>query len=305
MSNNVLYPRKYRVLVQTQSGAAFDVSQLRCTFQVERAMNQRPNLAKISVYNLTPELQNTIIQERDRVVVEAGYDGPQYGMIYEGEILQTLASRENVVDYRLTMMALDGGAFLNYGMISGSYAAGSGLRQVVDDSLSKVTIPAQAGQISQEFGQRPLSRGKVVFGLAGDYYRQMAQSEGAVFYVDGGKVNLVRATDPPAGEVVELSPASGLVGTPAQTQYGVSAKCLLNPRLTLGALVKITGEIQGQELQLGQMVRPLDPGGMYRIIKITHTGDTMGQDWYTSIETVSQSGGFPAMITSSDAQPWY
>ncbi|RGX53195.1 hypothetical protein DWV16_17240 [Anaerotruncus sp. AF02-27] len=305
-TNNSLYPRRYRVFVAASSGAAFEVSELRCTFKIERTMNAQPNLCEVSIFNLTPELQNTIIAQNDRVIVEAGYEGPQYGVIFDGQILQTLSERENQVDFKLTLVGLDGANFMSAGMICGSYAAGATRRQIVQDSISKVTAPAQTGNISPEFGNNGLSRGKVMFGLAGDYYRQMAQTDGALMYIDDGKVNLIRASDLPPGEVVNLTPTSGLIGTPSQTQYGVNAKSLLNPRLKINSLVRISSEyVQQARAQIGQYNRPLDSNGLYRIIKVTHTGDTRGQNWYTDIETISQSGGFPAMIGTANAQPWY
>lgn len=38
-------------------------------------------------------------------------------------------------------------------------------------------------------------------------------------------------------------------------------------------------------------IRELDKDGIYRVIKLVYSGDTMGNDWYMNFETVSQIGG--------------
>ena len=45
--------------------------------------------------------------------------------------------------------------------------------------------------------------------------------------------------------------------------------------------------------------------GQYRIIKLTHSGDTRGNTWYSEFEAISQAGYLPGMIGTSAAQPWY
>jgi hypothetical protein len=78
-----------------------------------------------------------------------------------------------------------------------------------------------------------------------------------------------------------LGPASGLIGSP---QYGTQdakdrklgrsprlvAKSLLQPLLSCGSAVKIDSEAYRI--------------ANYRVEKVTHTGDTHGKDWYTSVE---------------------
>ena len=127
-----------------------------------------------------------------------------------------------------------------------------------------------------------------------------------MMYIDDGTVNLIKPEDIPPGEIVELTPASGLVETPTQTQTGISAKCLLNPRLKIGNLVKINSQdINQAEGSFDSWQRPLASNGQYRIIKLKHTGDTMGNAWYSEIEAISQAGILPGMIGTGAAQPWY
>ena len=302
---NILYGRKYRVLITNNGGKALDVSQLRCSFSVSKTILMQPNYSEVILYNLNAETENTIIKEGMRIVIEAGYIGEQYGRIFDGDILQPIRDKEDGVTYKLTLTSLDGDKFLNFGFANFSILRGQSLRGVADQVISKAKNPSQLGDISQGLSNSKLTRGKVVFGLAKNVLRQIAQTESATFYVDNNKVNIIKASDVPKGQVISLSPASGLIGVPSQNEYGVVAKSLLNPRITLNSLVHIDNSlIRARKAQVGEVIRALDTDGLYRVIKLTYKGDTRGDDWYTEIETVSQAGIIPNMLGNVTMNPW-
>ena len=50
---------------------------------------------------------------------------------------------------------------------------------------------------------------------------------------------------------------------------------------------------------------PLDDEWIYQVIELTHTGDTMGNDWYTSCTAVSRygKGVLPALMANNAQNP--
>ncbi|NRQ51993.1 hypothetical protein [Brevibacillus sp. HD1.4A] len=303
---NVLYGRRYRVLVSNKKGTALDVSDLRCTFEVYKTIMQ-PQFSTLTIYNLNAETENQIINEGDRIYLEAGYEGEQYGLIFIGDVVQPLRGKEDGVTYKLTLNSLDSDRALNTdAFVAFSTSKGQTARDVVNSVLSRARVPMESGFISEGLSQAKLTRGKVVFGAPKDYLRQLAQSNAATFYVEDGKVNIIRATDYPKNEIVDLAPESGLVGTPMQSDFGITFKCLLNPRLKLNSLVRINNSlIQAQTYQFGQIPRSLDAEGIYRIIELRHTGDNRGDNWHTECTAVSQAGGvIPGIIASPSQNPW-
>jgi hypothetical protein len=209
------------------------------------------------------------------------------------------------VTFKLTLISFDGDRVLNEGFVNFSIIKGQSSRAIVESIVSKVKVPTQIGSISEGLGKSELTRGKVVFGLAKDYLRQLAQSNNASFYVEDGKVNIVRAADLPKGEVFDLSPESGLIGMPTQNDNGVTFKCLLNPRLKINNFVRIENRfIKAQTYQQGQVMRSLDGSGLYRIVGITQSGDTRGDNWYSECTTVSQAGIIPGMVSAVTGNPF-
>jgi len=302
---DILYGRKYRVLISNNGDTALDVSRLRCTFNIVKTVLMQPNYCEVVIYNLNAETENAIIKEGMRILVEAGYEGEQYGGIFDGDLLQPIREKEDGTTFKLTLSSLDGDKFLQFGFSNFSILRGQSMRDMVYDLTQNTEISTGLGSISEDLNTSQLTRGKVVFGLAKNVLRQVAQTNSATFYMEDGKVNIIKATDIQEDRVIELSPTTGLIGTPSQYEYGVIAKCLLNPRIKLNSLIHIDNSlIRARKAENGEVLRSLDDDGLYRVIKITHIGDTRGNDWYTEVETVTQSGILPNMASTAYTNIW-
>lgn len=314
--SNYLYGRKFRIYVADKDNNAWDVSGLRCTFNIEKKARATANYAEITIYNLTNDTETEIIKEGMRVIVEAGYDGfindeteqqtiaKQYGKIFDGDIIQYIRSREDNVNYLLTLVCLDGDSFLNNNILKTTLNAGVNQRQIVEHIASQAKTPTEIGRISPELSTQKLPRGKVFFGVPKNYLDDIARDNAASFWVDEGKVYIAKATDVAPGEALVLTPATGLIGTPQQVQDGVSFKCLLNPAIKLQTMIKLDNTLIRQaKYQIGQIPSKLDEDGQYQVYKLQHVGDTRGDDWYTEIIGVSRYGLMPLMLATATQNP--
>ena len=289
LDGNMLYGRRYRIIVGTGSGNGIDVSKLRCSFSIEKSMAETPNYSEVAIYNLSPQTENTLIKTGERIVIEAGYEGNQYGLIFDGDIVQPLREKEDGTTYKLTLISQDGDLFLNGGVVNASFESGQTPRNIVNQITLKASESIQTGDISENLEDKKLARGKVVFGLARDYLRQISKSENATFYVNDRKAEIVKPDDAPRGRIIDLTAKSGLIGIPEQQESGVKGKCLLNPFLNLNSFVHIDNSIVRMEkIARDSGIKQLDQDGVYRIIKINHSGDTRGDTWYTDFVGVSQ-----------------
>lgn len=291
---NVLFGRKYRVIVSDINGIGIDVSTLRCTFQIEKSLSETPNYAEIVLYNLSAQTENSIIKEGAKVILEAGYQNPQYGLIFSGDIVQPLRGKEDNTTYTLTLVSQDGDLFYNKGIINASFRAGQTQRDVLENIAKQSTNDLEIGQLSDNLTPTALPRGKALFGLTRDYFRQIAKSEQAAFYINNNKIEFIKAMDLPTNEVIQLNGKSGLIGMPEQTEEGIQATCLLNPLLDLNKMVAIDlSSIQRQKADRNSELKNIAGAGIFKIIKIAHKGDTRGDEWYTEFTAVAQTGAVP------------
>jgi len=188
----------------------------------------------------------------------------------------------NGVDKLTQVVAQDGDLFLNSGFINVSYSAGQKSIDYFNQAVG--SVGGETDSVTGDAKVAVLPRGKVMFGNTGDYMRQFAKNEDALFFIDDGKINMVKAADPPRGEAVSITPSSGLIGSPKITEDGIEGRCLLNPMFKLNGLVHVESGDTGSAI--------------YKVIKFTHIGDTRGNDWYTEFVGIAQPGTVPVTGSS-------
>lgn len=298
---------------QPQDGdVVLDVSKLRCTFDVKRYAQYNPNTAIITIYNLTADAETKIISEGYRVVITAGYESGVYGDIFDGYIIATSRTKQNGTDYILTIQAMDGYFFLQFGMCNFSVQRGADARTVVKNIANQASVPVDIaypkdGDTSVLDTQK-FSRGQSVHGLASKSLDDIAKALNATWFVDMGKLYFMKygesTDDMPLGkQAVVLSPSTGLIGNPTQIEYGISAKCFLNAMISPFCFVQLNPEYVTRQLLnvsssgvSNPQLYPLDPQGIYRVISCEFVGDTRGNDWYTQVSAVTQSGNVPDIL---------
>lgn len=307
---NTLYLRKWKISVVGKYGKTFILSDsenepraLRCTFCIEKALNQVPQYADITVYNLNGDTEAELIEEGQTIIVEAGYREGTFGTIYKGQVFQKIRDRENVVDYTLTFHCIDclnviANEFVNFTMNDGGDQ-----RSQIREIARQATTPIEVGYLTPYISDKKLPRGKTFFGEPKKFYRDISLDNNAQLCFTDGKAHIVNlAFDPAPGTALVITPETGLIGTPQQVQYGVTFTTLLDPRIQIFdkdhlMMVKLDMVlIRRQKIFQGQIQTMLDQDGIYRVIGVTYRGDTRGNEWYCEVMGVNRIGAIDAML---------
>ena len=127
----------------------------------------------------------------------------------------------------------------------------------------------------------------------------------------GGQLTAAPKFSVRSDEAIVLNSETGMVGSPEQTERGVSVMCLLNPAIRWGTKLQINeADIQRLLVQRGtsgstsaqvggtpgfaasglspsfsggqsELIPPLNSDGIYVVLFASHVGDTRGEAWYT------------------------
>lgn len=301
---NVLFGRKVSLLVRSED-AALDLSEMHIRFSTSQEDEESPNNASIRVYNLTDETMVKMQTEFNQVVLQAGYDNAPFGVIFTGTIKQFRVGRKNSTTRYIDILAADGDQAYNWAIVNQTLLAGSNPDQRVRAAIAAM-VPkgVDVGTINLDATGGILPRGKVLFGMARDSIRQQTVPNGCTWNIQDGKVNVTPLTSYQPGEAVVLNSATGLIGVPEATQQGIKARCLINPRIRVGSLVKIDNKGLNQTMAQGDAAIPgaqipynryagvemyanINRDGIYRVYVAEYTGDTRGQEWYTDLILLS------------------
>jgi len=285
-------------LVVADGVSGRDLSNLHFKFSLKQRNLQTPNTCQIRVYNVSDDTANQVQKQFSKIILQAGYQGGDIGTIFSGSLVQVRRGRESPVDTYLDISGADGDLAMNFATVNTSLAAGSSFK----DHLNVI---AQAmGQHGVTLGYvGPLSsgtlpRGKTMSGMARDYLRDLCFANDSTFFIQNGVLNVVPHEGSLPGAAIELNSATGMIGFPEQTEEGIQIRCLLNPNIKIGGLVKINNaDVQQAALNLsytGARQNALLPkistadDGLYRVIVSEHSGDTRGQEWYSDLICIAQ-----------------
>lgn len=305
-----LWIRKWHILVTTGADTdengketALDISDLHCTFEVHKGTGKQGNYAECRVYNLNAATENKLVAEGDRLIIEAGYESGQYGKIFDGQIVWPSRSRENGVDYVLTMLAIDGDFLWNGSFISKTVNRGLNSRKIIETVANDAEEKTPVAGISENLSEQELPRGKVFFGSPYRYLTDACRGNAASFYVEDGELSVTKLIDVSEDEALVLSPETGLVGTPEQIQHGVSFKCLMNPNIKLKTFVQLKNVTANEATASpgSNAPGPLDDEWIYQAEQVTHRGDTRGETWYTEVQGISRygKGSLPSLLANA------
>jgi hypothetical protein len=248
-----------------------------------------PNVADIRVYNLDEKTALQIRKEFTRVTLQAGYEG-NFGVIFQGNIKQVIIGRESATDTFIDIVAGDGDRAYNFAIINATLAKGSTQTDQINAAATAMGPKGvTAGHLGEQSTQQ-LPRGKVMYGNARGYLRDVAQNSQSSWSIQDEKITFVKKKSYLPGERVVLTSKTGMIGTPQQTNEGVNVKCLLNPNIKIASRVQIdNASIARFKINLSipnsaaNIPAPLTADGVYYVLVVEHTGDTRGIEWYSNL----------------------
>jgi hypothetical protein len=291
---------RYCKLTVEGGGEAIDLSELRIRFAVDQHTLQTPNVADITITNLSDQTAQKIKNEGALVTLEAGYQA-SHGLIFKGQIIQKRKGRENPVDTYLSILAQGGDQAYNHAVVNRTLAAGHTYKdQVYAAHEAMKPFGISLGYIT-DLGSKKMPRGRVLFGMARDVLRTISISTGTSWSINNNQLTVVKDSEAAPGGAIVLNSRTGLIGLPTQTIDGIRVTCLLNAKITPGTLIQIDqGDIQEAKFDPGylgtvnnSMIPTTADDGFYKVLVVNHSGDTRGDTWYSDMLCIRADGKGP------------
>lgn len=291
---------------------------LRIQFSIKQWHAGSPNMGSFRIYNPSSQtvrkFQN---KEFSKVEFSAGYED-NCGVIFSGDIKQTIYGHENAVDSYIDVFAADGQQGYQTANVTASRAAGwtpADKVKIATDALAPYGITMGVNALDLSTPAYP--RGRAFIGMARDLIRQVVLSAGGMWSIQQGKVMITpKSLDTGSGAgAIKLTASTGLVGYPQQTEDGIRTLSLINP--SLQPLMKIQLD-PSQIIAAQQDNNPFSGGdasernnilnlqnlgsGTYTIFHMDRYGDTRGGDWYDECISIGVGGN---VSPNAKAQHYY
>lgn len=248
----------------------------RVAFKVSKTDGKEPNTAEIIVTNLNDDSRGLIQKKGVKVILEAGYAETGMSRIWRGDA-RTVDNVRDLSDWNSTIKGGDGERAYRNARVAESFApgtkAGSILQYLANASGLQVgNTPNVVLNLTQSFDQ-----GYVVSGQWAHEMDRFLRGTGYAWSVQDDTLQVLLPGQASTAEFPEISPESGLVGSP---EFGSPEK------KGKPALVKFKALLQpcvpGAQVRL----KSNRYDGFVRVKKVHFTGDTHSLEWYTEYEGV-------------------
>ncbi len=250
---------------------------LRITFKVERDDKPQPNNLELTITNLSESSRAKIEQKGQRVVINAGY-ADHTAQLYSGDVHQ-FSSRKVGTDWITKILAGDGRRAFKHARVNNSFNAGAKVADVVKGTIAALgTDPGNALQKAQQLSGE-FASGYVQASKASTELTTLLEPHGWTWSIQDGRIELLGPDEVLEGDGPLISPETGLVGSPELADPEKNAKKKSQPTLKIRSLLQPLLR-PGQRFELRSRSR----SGQFKAIKVTHSGDTAGGDWYSDIE---------------------
>ena len=290
---------RYFKLTVGDSGKGLDLSQFRVRFHVKSYESSTPQNVEAYIYNLSRQTEQKISKEFDNVKIEAGYQ-ESHGLLFDGDLMQKRAGRENPVDTYLAILARSGYKGNGYAVVNTSLEKGHTKRDIVDACMKAFAEHGLKPGYITDLGNAKAIRGTTLMGMARDTMRTLCQGANASFNFENGKVNVRKNGEFKPGSTIVVNSKTGMIGRPEATIDGVIVRMLLDPNVQIGSKLQINeASINRQSYSaayLGEKDNALldtiiATDGIYQAISVDHYGDTHGLRWYTEAICLRADGG--------------
>ncbi len=283
---NLYFDRVCKVTILNRE--AISIFDHRIKFEITKSLKQQDNASKIEIYNLSQITRKKIALEESVVQLQAGYNSNQ-GLVQigQGTICQVSSVRDKT-DVVSRILLKDGLTNIKNTVLSISYENDVKLREM----LLKIAGDAKLSLSSIGIDDNAAIRGGyVMLGGIDAQLNQLASSFDFAWSIQNGSLLITGKKQTNTEQILLLTPTTGLILNPETLKkpsqklrklqekgqlineinlYSVQA--LLQPQLQLNDVIAI----ESQDLK-----------GKFRVQKITHTGDTRGNDWYSDLEVRS------------------
>lgn len=276
MADSQLFQRAVRLTVATQQIEGLDVQ-----FKVRKTSNKEPNTCECSVYNLSENSRALLAQKGVQLVLEAGYVGT-LAQIFQGNA--TCYHEHTGADWVTRLSVVDGERSYRYALVSENFRPGTMVHQVVSRVADALRLDAvDAVALVRANSTEQFTQGYVAHGKASTELDKLLKGRGFEWSIQDGRLQVLKKGEHTSHREVVLTSDNGLIGSPS---FGTASVGSPEPNQKKGPRVLKLKSLLQPDLKPGRRVHVKSVGvnGVFRIITVTHVGDTGGADWYSEVE---------------------
>ena len=254
----------------THSGTIEIDNKITCMMNITIDSSGSANMGVFQFLNLSPQVRTNLWVDqfnqgivRIMLTFQAGYGYPDAGndkfvmpMIFFGEVKQCTSQKDGKSTNWVTeVQAMEGGMLYEYGYCNSTISKGTNFTDALNH-LAGSGFDVKLGYITPDIP--PLPRNKTFIGQTMDLLGR--EYGGYEVFIDRGKLNILGPNDVIPGEILTITDASGLLGSPKRSSTLVIVDTLFEPQVRVGQEIAV---LSHSLPQLNQA---------YKVMSVRHSG---------------------------------
>lgn len=267
MSNEVLFDRKASFSFGFPGKLGRSYEGFRIRFKIIKTSESTPNKSNVQVYNLTRDSRALAEKKGQAFIISAGYQTTEE-VLFSGDIARVITELEGP-DYVTTFEAGDGEKSYREAKVDISFQEGVNLKDIFTQLATSL---GKQIKDPSSIKSENIVNGMALSGLSRKHMDELTLRYGLEWSIQNGALQVLEKNKASKETAILLSVDSGLIGVPKKKDDGsIEVVSLLQPKI-----------IPGRKIELDTKFI----SGTYRCQKVTQTGDTHGNDWYSQIEAI-------------------
>lgn len=287
-----------------KAGTGLSVKNLRIKFEIVKTTDKTPNTCNVKIYNLKFENANKIRDQYQDVIINAGYKDA-VKTIFVGDIKYFYRYREGT-DWIVELECGDGHYAFQNSITSVTIRKENTSQQEYEALIRNFSDHGVTAGHTKELTERPRIRGKVISAPTHEAMDSVAKAQGKQWFIQDKQVVMLGEKEVLPNQAIVINSQTGLIGSPEQGEQSVKVKCLLNNNIKIGSVIQLNNnDVQPYKIDVGKIEQDgkkkktkqnkkktsghLSPDGLYKVIKLTNSGDNFGGggEWYTEVEVIA------------------
>lgn len=205
-----------------------------------------PN-AEISIYGLAMDsmLKLTRIRWRDiksmmnTIRVEAGDQGKELTTVFEGNITFAYVDMSNAPDVTLRIQSSTAALNIYQPSSPVTYKGQTSVIRAIEELCGKIGCELENNGVPESLTMTDVTLTDTDL----NKIRSLCKRYQIDLYIEQKRISIAPQGAPRQTRIATLRPGSGLLGYPVPTMQGIEARCLFNPGIVFGGLIRIADSV--------------------------------------------------------------
>lgn len=250
----------------------------RVEFDIEKNNGSEPNKCDLTITNLAGDTRGELCRLPLTIEIAAGYDG-EARHLFTGDLRPHGRSCIEGTEWKTTLQLGDGDRPFRFARVNKSYRAGTSMLAVLRDAVASTGQELPRNIESAPELRQSFANGTVLSGSARSEITRLLAPLGYNWSFQNGRIQILKDDEYRDEQAWLIKEGDGMIGSP---EWSVPDSAGAVPKLSVTSLLY-------PQIQPGSRVHVVSRqvNGIFKVERVTHSGDTEGDTWTTALECKS------------------